>query len=121
MLNITTMYGRRSPGKVPLTSHGGYYEPPEHQQGICRSELLKKSLNHATMCADIQDRTAHELCAYVFWDEKHHAMTSYIWLFVEAVGPNVTSVLCSYYKLNTSWSCENEALLTGLLKDELDF
>lgn len=34
---------------------------------------------------------------------------------------NVTSVMCSYNKFNETWACENEALLTGLLKDELDF
>jgi beta-glucosidase len=29
--------------------------------------------------------------------------------------------MCSYNQFNSSWACENEALLTGLLKDELDF
>jgi beta-glucosidase len=29
--------------------------------------------------------------------------------------------MCSYNKFNTSWACENKALLTGLLKSELDF
>jgi beta-glucosidase len=29
--------------------------------------------------------------------------------------------MCSYNKFSESYACENEALLTGLLKDELDF
>lgn len=29
--------------------------------------------------------------------------------------------MCSYNKLNTTWACESKALLTDLLKDELDF
>jgi beta-glucosidase len=37
------------------------------------------------------------------------------------VRANVASVMCSYNKFNTTWSCESEALLTGLLKDEIDF
>jgi beta-glucosidase len=45
----------------------------------------------------------------------------YLWPFAEAVRANVTAVMCSYNKFNTSWACENEALLSGILKDELDF
>lgn len=33
----------------------------------------------------------------------------------------MTSVMCSYNKFNETWACESEALLTSLLKDELDF
>lgn len=29
--------------------------------------------------------------------------------------------MCSYNKYNTTWACESESLLNGLLKDELDF
>ncbi|PVH77153.1 glycoside hydrolase family 3 protein [Cadophora sp. DSE1049] len=59
-----------------------------------------------TQSANIDDRTTHEL---------------YLWPFAEAVRANVSSVMCSYNKLNTTWACESKALLTDLLKDELDF
>lgn len=44
-----------------------------------------------------------------------------MWPFAEAVKANVTSIMCSYNKLDSLWACENEALLTSILKDELDF
>lgn len=44
-----------------------------------------------------------------------------MWPFAEAVRANVSAVMCSYNKLNTTWTCENGALLTNLLKNELDF
>ncbi|KAM3074898.1 hypothetical protein ACMFMG_008308 [Clarireedia jacksonii] len=66
----------------------------------------EQELNRNTMSANINDRTTHEL---------------YLWPFAEAVKANVTSVMCSYNKFNTTWSCENQALLTTLLKNELDF
>ncbi|PQE04356.1 putative beta-D-glucoside glucohydrolase protein [Rutstroemia sp. NJR-2017a BBW] len=66
----------------------------------------EQELNRDTMSANINDRTTHEL---------------YLWPFAEAVKANVTSVMCSYNKFNTTWSCENQALLTTLLKNELDF
>ncbi|KAL5316134.1 hypothetical protein ACEPPN_017012 [Leptodophora sp. 'Broadleaf-Isolate-01'] len=59
-----------------------------------------------TQSANIDDRTTHEL---------------YLWPFAEAVRSNVSSVMCSYNKLNTTWACESKALLTDLLKNELDF
>ncbi|KAH7310364.1 glycoside hydrolase family 3 protein [Rhexocercosporidium sp. MPI-PUGE-AT-0058] len=59
-----------------------------------------------TQSANIDDRTTHEL---------------YLWPFAEAVRANVSSVMCSYNKLNTTWACESKALLTDLLKNELDF
>ncbi|TAQ89066.1 hypothetical protein B7494_g2649 [Chlorociboria aeruginascens] len=62
----------------------------------------EQELNRNTISSDIADRL-------------------YLWPFADAVRANVTSVMCSYNKFNTTWSCENGALLTNLLKDELDF
>ncbi|KAB8292162.1 hypothetical protein EYC80_007905 [Monilinia laxa] len=66
----------------------------------------EQELNRETLSTNIADRVNHEL---------------YLWPFAEAVKANVTSVMCSYNKFNTTYACENQALLTGLLKDELDF
>lgn len=67
----------------------------------------EQELNRETMSSNIDDRTMHEL---------------YLWPFADAVKANVASVMCSYNKLNGStWACENEKSLNGLLKGELDF
>jgi beta-glucosidase len=58
------------------------------------------------MTSDIDERTIHEL---------------YLWPFADAVRANVASVMCSYNKLNSTWACENDKVLNGLLKHELDF
>ena len=67
----------------------------------------EQELNRNTMSSNIADRTMHEL---------------YLWPFADAVQANVTSVMCSYNKLNqTYYACESGTLLNGLLKNELDF
>ncbi|KAF7936911.1 hypothetical protein EAE99_002260 [Botrytis elliptica] len=66
----------------------------------------EQELNRGTMSSNIVDRVNHEL---------------YLWPFAEAVKANVASVMCSYNRFNSSYACENQVLLTGLLKNELDF
>ena len=58
------------------------------------------------MSANIDDRTLHEL---------------YLWPFIDAVEANVAAVMCSYNQLNTTWSCENDQTMNGILKGELGF
>jgi beta-glucosidase len=58
------------------------------------------------MSSNIDDRTMHEL---------------YLWPFADAVWANVASVMCSYNKLNGTWACENDKIIHGVLKGELDF
>lgn len=41
--------------------------------------------------------------------------------FADAVRAGVGSVMCSYNKINGSWSCENEWTTNYLLKNELNF
>lgn len=62
--------------------------------------------NRDTMSANIDDRTIHEL---------------YLWPFADAVQANVASVICSYNKVNSTYACENDKLMNGLLKNGLDF
>ncbi|PMD37755.1 glycoside hydrolase family 3 protein [Hyaloscypha variabilis F] len=66
----------------------------------------EQELNRASMSANIDDRTLHEL---------------YLWPFAEAVKANVTSVMCSYNKVGSAWSCESGSTITDILKNELDF
>ncbi|PQE33069.1 glycosyl hydrolase family 3 N terminal domain-containing protein [Rutstroemia sp. NJR-2017a WRK4] len=56
--------------------------------------------------ANIDDRTLHEL---------------YLWPFADAVRSGTTSVMCSYNRVNETYSCENSELLTKILKEELGF
>ena len=58
------------------------------------------------MTSNIDDRTIHEL---------------YLWPFADAVKANVASVMCSYNQLNSTFACENDRVMNGFLKKELDF
>ncbi|KAG9245937.1 glycoside hydrolase family 3 protein [Calycina marina] len=74
----------------------------------CAKHLIgnEQEKERDTINSVIDDRVNHEL---------------YLWPFAESVKANVTSVMCSYNKFGGSWACESEALLTSLLKNELDF
>lgn len=56
--------------------------------------------------ANMDDRTLHEL---------------YMWPFADAVRAGVASVMCGYNRVNSTYSCQNKALLTDVLKRELGF
>ncbi|CAG8060080.1 unnamed protein product [Penicillium olsonii] len=56
--------------------------------------------------ANIDDRTMHEL---------------YLWPFADAVKAGVASFMCSYNRLNMTYTCENSPLLNKILKKELGF
>ncbi|KAK6434222.1 hypothetical protein LTR95_009592 [Oleoguttula sp. CCFEE 5521] len=56
--------------------------------------------------SNIDDRTMHEV---------------YLWPFANAVHAGVSSIMCSYNRINGSYGCENSKTLNGLLKEELGF
>lgn len=56
--------------------------------------------------SNIDDRTMHEL---------------YLWPFANAARAKVASMMCSYQRLNGSYTCENSKAQNGLLKGELGF
>ncbi|KAM5490131.1 putative beta-glucosidase [Microsporum audouinii] len=58
------------------------------------------------MSSNIDDRTLHEV---------------YVWPFAESVRAGVGSVMCAYQMINNTYSCSNNRLLNGILKDELEF
>lgn len=67
--------------------------------------LNEQELNRTTMSGTVDDRAMHEL---------------YLWPFADAVRAGVTSVMCSYNKINATWACENDGTM-NLLKEELGF
>ncbi|PVH78843.1 glycoside hydrolase family 3 protein [Cadophora sp. DSE1049] len=56
--------------------------------------------------ANIDDRTLHEL---------------YLWPFADAVKAGTASLMCSYNRVNQTYSCENDHLLNTILKGQLGF
>ncbi|KAI1451288.1 glycoside hydrolase family 3 protein [Annulohypoxylon moriforme] len=56
--------------------------------------------------SNIDDRTLHEL---------------YLWPFTNAVKAGTSTVMCSYNRVNGTYSCANSELLTTFLRDELAF
>ncbi|KAB5526382.1 glycosyl hydrolase family 3 N terminal domain-containing protein [Coniochaeta sp. 2T2.1] len=74
----------------------------------CAKHYILNEQEHFRNSMDVRvhDRTMHEV---------------YLWPFADAVRAGVGSVMCSYNKINGSWSCENEWTTNYLLKNELNF
>lgn len=45
----------------------------------------------------------------------------YLWPFANAVRSGVSSIMCSYQRVNGSYGCQNSKLQNGILKEELGF
>lgn len=58
------------------------------------------------LSVSIDDRALHEL---------------YLWSFAGAVRAGTSSIMCSYNRVDGTYSCSNSELLTTILKDELAF
>ncbi|KAH8696557.1 putative beta-glucosidase [Talaromyces proteolyticus] len=56
--------------------------------------------------SNIDDRTMHEM---------------YLWPFAEAVRSGLSAIMCSYNRVNQTYSCQNGNLMNSLLKTELGF
>ncbi|KAH7111240.1 glycoside hydrolase family 3 protein [Dactylonectria macrodidyma] len=59
-----------------------------------------------SVSSNIDDATMHEL---------------YLWPFQDAVHAGTGNIMCSYQRVNNSYSCQNSKALNGLLKTELGF
>ncbi|KAL2869121.1 beta-glucosidase [Aspergillus lucknowensis] len=68
--------------------------------------LNEQEHNRETISSNPDDRTVHEL---------------YLWPFYDTVKANVASVMCSYNKIDGTWTCENDEVLNTLLKGQLGF
>lgn len=64
------------------------------------------TLEQEAVSSNIYDRTIHEL---------------YLWPFAEGVKSGLSSIMCSYNRINETYACQNSKTLNGLLKDELGF
>ncbi|KAF4943979.1 hypothetical protein FSARC_14805 [Fusarium sarcochroum] len=56
--------------------------------------------------SNIDDRTLHEMC---------------LWPFADAVHAGTASIMCSYNRLNQTYTCENPRILDEILRKELGF
>lgn len=63
-------------------------------------------LGRQSVSSNVDDRTMHELYLFPFYD---------------AIKAEAASVMCSYNKINGSYSCANSKTMNGLLKTELGF
>ncbi|CAK7275417.1 hypothetical protein SEPCBS57363_006671, partial [Sporothrix epigloea] len=92
-----TVKGSQSVGVITSTKHfvGNEQETNRWATGDIQS-----------VSTNMDDRTMHEL---------------YIWPFQNAVLAGTGNVLCSYNRLNNSYTCANSKALNGLLKTELGF
>ncbi|KAJ5477490.1 hypothetical protein N7539_007634 [Penicillium diatomitis] len=59
-----------------------------------------------SISSNLDDKTMHEL---------------YLWPFQDALKAGAGNIMCSYNRLNNSYSCQNSKALNGLLKEELGF
>ncbi|CAF1242825.1 unnamed protein product [Rotaria sordida] len=64
------------------------------------------AINAKGYSVNIDDKTIHEI---------------YLWPFASSVAAGVGSVMCSYNQINDTQACQNDKILNGLLKEELQF
>ena len=77
-----------------------------NEQETHRTSETTNGAEVAGISANIDDRTLHEL---------------YLWPFADAVKAGVASLMCSYNRVNMTYSCENAPLLNNILRLELGF
>ncbi|CAK7274258.1 hypothetical protein SEPCBS119000_006077 [Sporothrix epigloea] len=92
-----TVTGSQSVGVITSTKHYVGYEQETNRW--LSGDIQSVSTN-------MDDRTMHEL---------------YLWPFQNAVLAGTGNIMCSYNRLNNSYSCANSKGLNGLLKTELGF
>ncbi|KAI9052184.1 hypothetical protein LZ554_003544 [Drepanopeziza brunnea f. sp. 'monogermtubi'] len=97
-----TITGLQSNGLQACAKHWiGNEQETQRNPSYVNGSIVQESIS-----ANIDDRTMHEL---------------YMWPFANAIKAGVASVMCSYQRLNGSYSCENSKSLNGYLKGELGF
>lgn len=77
-----------------------------YEQETNRNPIMSQADIIESTSANVDDRTMHEL---------------YLWPFQDLVYAGVGSVMCSYNRVNNTYSCENSKTINGLLKGELNF
>lgn len=98
-----TIRGIQSNGVQACAKH---YIGNEQETQRSNSFSADGMMNIDAISSNIGDRTLHEL---------------YLWPFADAVKAGTASVMCSYNRLNETYSCENTRILNDTLKTELGF
>lgn len=97
-----TIEGMQSTGLQACAKHFiAYEQETQRNPSISPDGKVIESVS-----SNVDDRTIHEL---------------YLWPFQDAVKSGVSSVMCSYNRINSSYACQNSKTLNGLLKGELGF
>ncbi|GAA5973727.1 hypothetical protein JCM11641_005103 [Rhodosporidiobolus odoratus] len=92
-------------GSVGCVKHFFGNEQEWLRQGIAQGGYFGRQI-YGTLGDEIDAATTREL---------------YTWPFAEAVRSGAGAIMCSYDKINGTMVCENDAVLNGLLKEELGF
>jgi beta-glucosidase len=77
-----------------------------NEQETERSSTVTNGIAVQAISSNIDDRTLHEL---------------YLWPFANTVKVGTASIMCSYNRLNLTYSCESDESLNQILKGELGF
>lgn len=71
--------------------------------------------------AQVKHFVGYDSDASNIWIDEQSLHEVYVAPFDAAVKAGVSSIMCSYNRLNGTFACGNEATLTGILRDELGF
>ncbi|KIV87904.1 hypothetical protein PV11_03420 [Exophiala sideris] len=97
-----TITGMQDTGLQACLKHFiGYEQETQRNPSLSPDNVTIESVS-----SNIDDRTIHEL---------------YLWPFANGVHAGVSSIMCSYNRINGSYACQNSKTLNGILKDELGF
>ncbi|KAE9369026.1 glycoside hydrolase family 3 protein [Stipitochalara longipes BDJ] len=101
-----TIRGIQENGVQACAKHWVAYEQETQRNPTSVDGTITGAIFQESVSSNLDDRTMHEL---------------YMWPFANAVHAGVSSVMCSYNRINGSYACENSKSQNGLLKGELGF
>jgi beta-glucosidase len=101
-----TIRGIQENGVQACAKHWVAYEQETQRNPTTVNGSITGAILQESVSSNLDDRTMHEL---------------YMWPFANAVRAGVSSIMCSYNRINGSYSCENSKSQNGLLKGELGF
>ncbi|KAI1608280.1 beta-glucosidase [Exophiala viscosa] len=97
-----TITGMQDTGLQACLKHFiGYEQETQRNPSLSADNITIESVS-----SNIDDRTIHEL---------------YLWPFANGVHAGVSSIMCSYNRINGSYACQNSKTMNGILKGELGF
>jgi beta-glucosidase len=101
-----TIRGIQENGVQACAKHWVAYEQETQRNPTTVDGSITGAILQESVSSNLDDRTMHEL---------------YMWPFANAVHAGVSSIMCSYNRINGSYACENSKSQNGLLKGELGF